>query len=30
VKMMTVSENIVISENVPAEYLSSVPFAHPG
>ncbi len=27
VKMMTVSDQIVISENVPAEYLSSVPFS---
>lgn len=28
VKMMTVSDNIVISENVPPEYLSSVPLVH--
>lgn len=30
VKMMTVSDDIVISENVPPEYLSSVPLVHPG
>lgn len=29
VKMMTVSDNIAISENVPPEYLSSVPLFHP-
>jgi len=28
VKMMTVSDDIVISENVPPEYLSSVPLVH--
>lgn len=30
VKMMAVSENIVISENVPPEHLRLVPFANPG
>ena len=29
VRMMTVSPDIVISENVPPEYLSPVPFTHP-